>query len=311
MLASIVIPTVDRRASLIGAIEGCRAQRGVPGAFEIVVIDNSPDGRQRWVEAQGRGEMPLRYLHEPRAGLAHARNLGISACRGRYLVFLDDDERPLGTSWLAGLLTAAVECGADALFGPVAPEFEDRQPAPFIARLYTRDNELPRGAPVSCNSHKLGTGNSCFLLTTCFGSGERFDPRLNTAGGEDVDMIRRLEARGLRLAWVPGASVVELVPAARTQPRYLAQRRFRQGQIRTTTAVGVAPVRYDRMLYWMTAGAAQAAYHVLWSMGLSLVGRHDAATLHRVQAWGGLGKIFWSRHFIRRNYAPDSSGTRR
>ena len=57
---------------------------------ELVWVDNgSADGAEQWVTAN-YPEVAVRRLPENR-GVAAARNVGASAARGRYLLFLDDD----------------------------------------------------------------------------------------------------------------------------------------------------------------------------------------------------------------------------
>ena len=60
----------------------------------IVVNDGSPDETSaafRRIAARLPGRR-LRLLEQPNAGLAHARNNGIRAARGRYILPLDADD---------------------------------------------------------------------------------------------------------------------------------------------------------------------------------------------------------------------------
>ncbi|MEL6518466.1 MAG: glycosyltransferase family 2 protein, partial [Pseudomonadota bacterium] len=58
----------------------------------------------------------------------------------------------------------------------------------------------------------------------------RFDPGLGQSGGEDTDFFSAAHAEGARIAYAEGAVVKEPVPAARTDFRWLARRRYRMGQ---------------------------------------------------------------------------------
>jgi len=89
-LVSVIIPCF-RQAHFLGeAIESVLAQ-SYPH-FEIVVVDDgSPDDPIQVVKRYSS----VRYLRQKNKGLAAARNSGIQASTGEYLVFLDSDDRLL------------------------------------------------------------------------------------------------------------------------------------------------------------------------------------------------------------------------
>jgi glycosyltransferase involved in cell wall biosynthesis len=117
---SIVIPTFQRPDALRDALRSCLAQRADPRRpFEIVVVDNSADGSAAPVVAGVEaGAIPVRYVHEPRPGISRARNAGLANARGRFLAWIDDDERA-SPDWLAHLTRAQRTYDADVVFGPV------------------------------------------------------------------------------------------------------------------------------------------------------------------------------------------------
>jgi len=97
-LVSVVIPCFNQAAFLAQAIESVRAQAGVD--TEVVVVD---DG-----STDGSGEVAAGFagvvLHrQENAGLAAARNAGLSRCRGDFVVFLDADDLLLPGALKAGL----------------------------------------------------------------------------------------------------------------------------------------------------------------------------------------------------------------
>jgi glycosyltransferase involved in cell wall biosynthesis len=237
---SIVIPTVDRAKSLSDAVSASAAQIAGFCSGEIVVVDNSRDGRQSWIVPAAQippssGAVEIRYVKEPNPGLAHARNKGVAEARGQFVVFLDDDELPR-QGWLAALISTIEGTDADAAFGGVAPVFEEhpRRLADFIARRFTRALNARSGEDVSKRYNYLGTGNSCFRVATCFADTRQpFDPRFNNTGGEDTDLLRRLFYAGRKLVWAGEAVVEEFVPTSRATVEAMRDRRFAQGQIRS------------------------------------------------------------------------------
>lgn len=87
---SVVIPTFNRRALLLEAVESVRTQTFTD--WELVVADDgSTDGSAESVEALG--DPRIRVLRLPRVGRAAvARNTGVRAARGEWVAFLDSDD---------------------------------------------------------------------------------------------------------------------------------------------------------------------------------------------------------------------------
>lgn len=117
-LVSIIIPCF-RQAHLLGeAIESVLAQ-SYPH-FEIIVVDDgSPDDPAQVVERYPS----VRYLRQDNRGVSAARNSGIQASSGKYLVFLDADDRLLPNHLQANLKAfeehpdAGFVCGDYRWFG--------------------------------------------------------------------------------------------------------------------------------------------------------------------------------------------------
>jgi glycosyltransferase involved in cell wall biosynthesis len=87
-------PVASCRAdSLSLTLDALRAQVfPTPVDWEVLVVDNNSRDDTPAVVAQCQREWPrLRYVHEPRQGLSHARNLGIAHASGDILLFTDDD----------------------------------------------------------------------------------------------------------------------------------------------------------------------------------------------------------------------------
>ena len=120
---SIIIPTFRREELLPRLIDRCSAQEGLnPASVEIIVVDSTPEASARGVveRSVGKGRARVRYLHDPRPGAAHARNLGIAASEGELVTFVADTELPAAT-WLEGMLMAQRVYGADMVLGRWTP----------------------------------------------------------------------------------------------------------------------------------------------------------------------------------------------
>ncbi len=111
---AVVVCTRERPKSLALCLRSLLACTVSPG--EILVVDNAPGTDDtRAVVAAFDG---VRYVVEPRAGLSHARNAGVSSTTRRLIAFTDDDVE-VTPSWTARVLQGLQE--ADALTGQVLP----------------------------------------------------------------------------------------------------------------------------------------------------------------------------------------------
>jgi glycosyltransferase involved in cell wall biosynthesis len=100
-LVSVVIPCYRQAHYLDDAIQSVLAQ--TYRRFEIILVnDGSPDNTAE-VAARYDG---LKYIEQRNLGLSTARNVGLQACAGECVVFLDADDR---------LLPDALEIGVNSL----------------------------------------------------------------------------------------------------------------------------------------------------------------------------------------------------
>jgi glycosyltransferase involved in cell wall biosynthesis len=87
-LVSVIIPTYNRRALLKESIESVLAQ-SYQNLELIVVDDGSTDGTDELVRANWPA---IRYVWQPNAGDAAARNRGLDLVRGELIAFQDSDD---------------------------------------------------------------------------------------------------------------------------------------------------------------------------------------------------------------------------
>ena len=117
---SIVIPTTNRAASLASCLATIR--KTVTCSHEVIVVDGaSLDGTAAVLESAtvAMGDR-LQVIREPnREGFVRAANKGFRAARGQFLMWLNDDARPLPGSIdraVAQLQTSPSNVGMVALF---------------------------------------------------------------------------------------------------------------------------------------------------------------------------------------------------
>lgn len=96
-LVSVIIPSFGGNASLERALDSVLDQEYEP--FEVIVVDdNEPDSEGRkstesMMAKYKESEQVLYIKHERNKNGAAARNTGVKAAKGKYVTFLDDDDR--------------------------------------------------------------------------------------------------------------------------------------------------------------------------------------------------------------------------
>lgn len=124
-LVSVVIPCFGQAHFLGEAIESVLAQT-YPYVEIVVIDDESPDNASR-IASRYPG---VRCVREPNAGMAEARNVGLRATNGDFLVFLDSDDRLLPVAVEAGLRVLEQYPEAAAAVGTYRRVSEDGTPLP-------------------------------------------------------------------------------------------------------------------------------------------------------------------------------------
>jgi len=89
-LFSVVIPVYNRAGVLGIALTSVRAQSC--SDFEVIVVDDGSSDDPARVVAE-IDDPRIRIVHQENRGASVARNLGIDLARGRYVAFLDSDDR--------------------------------------------------------------------------------------------------------------------------------------------------------------------------------------------------------------------------
>ncbi len=124
MKVSVVVPTWNRRETMLTCLDGLAGQRTLPD--EVVVVDNaSSDGTGEVIGAEidaGRWAMPVRVVRrEVNIGPAAARNDGLAVAVGDVVAFTDSDCVP-DPDWLSAGTKALAEPGVSVVQGRTVPD---------------------------------------------------------------------------------------------------------------------------------------------------------------------------------------------
>lgn len=275
--------------------------RSVAGA-NLLVVDNDPEPSARGVVDRHARDAPglVRYVHEPRPGIAAARNAALDATGTDLIVFIDDDERP-GPRWLATLVAAFEEFGGAGVVGPVVSEFEgDLDPWIVAGRFFERLRH-PTGTRVTV----AATNNLLLDLRLLTRWGTRFDEEFGISGGSDTVLTLTIAQHGGILTWCDEAVVTDVVPRARATRSWVLRRAFRMGNSRSRAAVHVAPgvlAALRERAVWLVRGAVRCAAGALRAGAGSVLRRPQHAARGTRTMMRGAGMVLGSVGGIYKEY---------
>lgn len=188
-LVSVVIPVYNGERFLRESLESVFAQTFHD--YEVVCVDDgSTDGSYALLKQFG---VRLRVIQQANAGQSAARNAGVEAADGRFVAFLDQDDRwyPTKLAQQVAELTARpdvtmVHCNYDRMDG-------DGRVLVAGAALVERESALasPLGRLIG---EALVFPSAMMVRRDVFQRVGGFDPELR--GFEDFDLIARLKQQG-------------------------------------------------------------------------------------------------------------------
>jgi succinoglycan biosynthesis protein ExoM len=285
-VVSIIIPTFCRPARAVDAARSALAQASdVP--FEVVLVDNDPDA-SALASLRELDDPRVVVVHEPRAGVANARNAGLRSAKGELIAFLDDDEIA-HPDWLAELMRVQAEHNADVVFGPVRTRLANppRDHLAYFEQFFARDPDHAEGLI----TRFYGCGCS-LVRSTALPSAEPFSAERNEIGGEDDLLFQAMEAAGARFAWAPDAWVWETPEPSRVTLAYTLKRAFAYGQGPATKAWTGPKRDIPAIGFWMAVGFVQTLV-----FGAVAAGSYLGKTRRRAFAYRrfveGVGKLLW------------------
>lgn len=288
-VVSIIIPTFRRPSRAIEAAQSALAQE-LPVFFEVVLVDNDPAGSALDVlhVLASRASQPVTLVHEPRAGVANARNTGIGTAKGEFIAFLDDDEIA-PELWLGELLRVQAETKADVVFGPVSTRllYPPQKHGDYFSDFFARDPHHAEGLI----DKFYGCGCS-LIRRAALPSETPFSAERNEIGGEDDLLFQTMQRRGARFAFAPGAYVWEAPETSRVTLAYTLKRAFAYGQGPATKAWVASPRSYKSVAFWMFVGLCQSMFYGAASVGC-FIGRTKQRAFTYRRFVEGLGKLFW------------------
>ncbi|GAB2843911.1 hypothetical protein GCM10027074_08220 [Streptomyces deserti] len=189
---SVIIGAYEAMPYLVECLASVEAQTIGPERIEVIAVDDgSTDGTGEYLEEfADRAPMPVTVIRQENSGgPSGPRNVGLGKAAGRYVFFLDADDR-LGPEALERMVAMADRAGTDVVLGKV--EGVNRTaPKSMWGRTLERTDVFSSNIKFTLSAQKLFRRD---LLTR---HGMRFDESLFT--GEDAlfTMEAYLRANGV------------------------------------------------------------------------------------------------------------------
>lgn len=234
---AVVVCTHARPGYLAACLQGLAAQQGT--APQLVVVDSASPPAAAAEIARLAAKAGALLVRADRAGLSHARNLGLAISGRTWTAFLDDDAVP-APDWAVRMeeAIAALPDASAALGGRILPHWEGPLPDWWPAALRgvltivewegrgEEGRDLPAGVAVY-------GANMAFRTRALLEIGG-FPEELGRVGrrllsGEEVEVLERLRARGLRVFYDGRVTVRHSIQRERLRPDWLLSRLHWQG----------------------------------------------------------------------------------
>jgi glycosyltransferase involved in cell wall biosynthesis len=209
--------------------------------WELIVVDNNSTDNTRAVVAEflRTSGLNVRYIFEPKLGLCHARNRGVSEAAGEIVAFTDDDVRVV-PRWLGELVDTFTRFDCMGVAGKSVPEWNGlAKPAWLVTTgAYCLSLgpllDFDQGDEVK-EIQVAPWGLNMAFRKVAFEKYGSFRTDLGVSGpggllGEDTEFGRRLLDVGQKIAYSPRAVVFHPVERHRITKKYLLRYYFRLGR---------------------------------------------------------------------------------
>ena len=131
---SIIIPIYNVESYINDCVDSVLSQDYTD--YEIILVDDgSPDGCPAICDEYAEKFDCIRVIHKENGGLSDARNAGILAALGKYIMFIDSDDY-IAEGSLTKIAEHAEDSGSDIIFLNANSFFQDKSTAVY-GELYT------------------------------------------------------------------------------------------------------------------------------------------------------------------------------
>jgi dolichol-phosphate mannosyltransferase len=207
---TIVVPTLNEAERIGPLLAGLKAQN----VEHILFVDSSSsDATQSMIETAAAADSRIRFMTDDPlpdgwVGKAWALECARKHVRTPWMLSLDADTSP-HPGLTGSIVAAANREGYEAI--SLAPRFAGQSPAERWLQPSMLVSLLYRFAPASAGTgDRVLANGQCFLLRTAVLDAAGGYAAVRTSFAEDVSLIRHLEQRGVRVAFLDGASLYDV-----------------------------------------------------------------------------------------------------
>jgi hypothetical protein len=199
----------------------------------VLLLDNCPrEVATHELFREFEGQLCLRYLAEPRAGLSIARNTSFQNCPHPFIVYLDDDAK-VCSGWTDAILSILDEVKPDLFGGPYKAYYAEEPPKWFRDEYGSAHTDRGEG-PLKPQQYISG-GNMGWSVEVLMGLGGFPEDLGMIAGavglGEETWLQNQAWSRYPNLStWFsPAMLMVHLVPPYKFPASYWVRREWKAG----------------------------------------------------------------------------------
>jgi glycosyltransferase involved in cell wall biosynthesis len=280
---SVIVCTRNRAAQLeqlLRSMEKLSLPDGL--CWELIVVDNGSTDQTPSVIESFQTTLPVKRVVQPVPGLSNARNAGVQAAQGAYIVWTDDDVL-VQANWLSAYLEAFERHPQAVLFaGKITPVVEEPCNAWFVRHrsyfscLCAERDMGPTEVPLDIALDRIPYGAS-FAVRANEQKRYTYDSELGVApgrrmGGEETELFGRLLADGCEGWWVPDSEVLHLIPPSRQTKAYVASYFEAGGELEAYWSIRKRtkrPITYLPLQTWLKLSAAFILYVMARTVGLT------------------------------------------
>ena len=229
MIATVIICTRNRAASLARTLSSlATSAKRVREPWELIIVDNGSTDHTRDVVESFAAELPLARIDQPIPGLSNARNAGVAAAHGNYILWTDDDVI-VDERWLTAWFATFKRRPHDVVFGGRSEPLLEEPHQPWfhanmgnLASLLAIRDE-PTWGEVTVERIPYGLN---YAIRASEQRAHLYDTNLGVApgrrlGGEEVSVLRQILAEGNRGSWAWDATVYHVIPLSRQTTKYI------------------------------------------------------------------------------------------
>lgn len=196
MLFSIIIPIYKTESHLSRCIDSILSQ--TYQNFELILVDDgSPDNCPQICDEYARSDSRIHVFHKKNSGAASARNIGIHAAHGDYIMFTDSDDYWNDITALQSVVKALATYQCDVLCTNLYKTYADGRDA---KKYFVSSNPLIGAAEILRYERYISSPCSKIIKSKIFSNGQL--DFVENISSEDIDWSLRVALLSERMVYI-------------------------------------------------------------------------------------------------------------